>query len=53
MKIDPVVTWVRAEYENARKQAQERSRKQAEEIQRRIKEMQQKANGGQPQSGQP
>jgi hypothetical protein len=53
VKVDPVVTWVRAQYEEERKQAQERSRKQAEEIQRRIKELQQRSNGRQPQGGQP
>jgi hypothetical protein len=49
VKVDPVVTWVRAEYENARKQAVERAQraaKQAEELQRRLNEA--RPQGGQP-----
>jgi hypothetical protein len=49
VKVDPVVAWVRAQYENARKQAAERAQraaKQAEELQRRL-------NEGRPQGGQP
>ncbi len=49
VKVDPVVAWVRAEYENTRKQAVERAQraaKQAEELQRRL-------NEGRPQGGQP
>ena len=49
MKVDPVVSWVRAEYEASRKQVAEeaqRAAKQAEELQRRL-------NEGRPQGGQP
>jgi hypothetical protein len=49
VKVDPMLAWVRAEYENARKQAVERAQraaKQAEELQRRL-------NEGRPQGGQP
>ncbi len=48
VKVDPAVAWVRAEYENARKQAVERAQraaKQAEELQRRLNEV--RPQGGQ------
>jgi hypothetical protein len=49
VKVDVVLTWVRAEYENARKQALERAQraaKQAQELQRRLNEA--RPQGGQP-----